>query len=246
MIIGGWIYMSFLKKYKLGTKIAIGFGAVIILMMLSILLGYLGLNKNSEHFSHYRKIAKNNILAGRIQENLLDSQIAFKNFIVTGESSSQKEFEQRFKQLEVLIYDAKNNITNLERSKKINFILEDAKDYKEGFKKIADYQEKRNMIVLDVLTIKGMEMEKNLAELMKVSFEEKNEAALYSIGETQRHFLSARLYVGKYLENNDNNFATSAINEFSEMEKWLKNLNEEFSGENGLELFRLVKVDKGL
>ncbi len=236
--------MFFLKKYKLGTKLSIGFGAIIVLLMLSIMFGYLGLNRNSEYFSHYRKIAKNLVIAGRIQENLLDSQIAFKNFVATGDKTSQKEFEKHFDQLEALIYDAKSNIIDAERSRKINLILEHAKDYKEGFKKVADYQDKRNAIVFDILTIKGADIEQNLAALMKLSFSTSDEDVLYSVAETQKHLLIARLNVGKYLENNEDNFINIVNEDFFEMNRWLNRLKEDVNTEKGIELLNLIIQDK--
>lgn len=236
--------MSIFKKFNLATKIAIGFGAVIMLLMFTILFGYNGLNKISEDFSHYRKIAKNDVLAADIQTNLLENEINFKNFIVTGEISAQKEFEKNFRHMEELIYEAKNNIQDKERDTKIDLILKYTQEYKEGFQEIVDYQDRRNTIVLDILTKKGTELEENLAKLMESSFEYNDEEDLYAMMEAQRHFLLARLHVGKYLEDNKDNFADVVINEFSEMDIRLEYLNEVISDEGRQELIDLINKDK--
>lgn len=236
--------MSILKKFRLGTKIFIGFSLLILILLVTNLFGYMGLNNISEDFTHYRKIARNDVLAGKIQANLLDNQINFKNFIVSGELSSQKEFEKQFKLMEELILEARNNIDDIERNKKINQIVDYANEYNTGFNEIIDYQDRRNTLVLDVLTNKGSEMETNLSKLIKLLFEEGHDDLLYRAGEAQRHFLLARLHVGKYLEDNKQNFADTVINEFSQMDKWLKLLDKDVSNERTRELLNLTIKDK--
>jgi len=235
--------MPILKKSKLSTKVIVGFGSLILIVFLITWFGYHGLNKVSEDFSQYRKIARNDVLAGKIQANLLDNQINFKNYIVTGDDSAEVEFEKKFKQMEDLINEAKNNIVNEERYKKINLILDYAQEYKIGFNQIADYQEKRNTLVLDTLTNRGNEIEVNLADLIRLLHEEKDEELLYSTSEIQRHFLLARLYVMKYLEDNKDDFADMVINEFSEIHKSIEEIDKELKNEKERELFNLIVKD---
>lgn len=236
--------MSILKKFNLATKIAIGFGAVIMLLIFTMLFGYSGLSKISDDFSHYRKIAKNDVLAGKIQANLLENQINFKNFIVTGEISAQKEFEKNFRHMEELIYQAKSNIQDKERAAKIDLILKYTQEYKDGFQEIVDYRDRRNTIVLDILTKTGTELEEDLAKIMELSFEYDNQEELYAVIEAQRHFLLARLNVGKYLEDNKDNFADVVISEFSEMDKSLMEIDESIVDEDRGELLDSIHKDK--
>ncbi|SHJ97655.1 response regulator [Paramaledivibacter caminithermalis] len=236
--------MPILKKFSLATKIAIGFGAVIMILMFTILFGYRGLNKISEDFSHYRKIAKNQILAGEIQTNLLENDINFKNYIVTGDISAQKEFEKNYEHMEELIYDAKNNIEVKERDSKLDLVLKYIQEYKDGFQEIVDYQNKRNIIVLGILTKKGTDIEENLSKIIKLSLDYNNQEQLNAMIEAQRHFLEARLNVGKYLENNRSNFANIVINELSEMDKELKYVNNSINDEVRRERLNLIDEDK--
>lgn len=236
--------MSFFKKSKLSTKIAIGFGAVIVILMLTIIFGYHGLSKNSDDFSDYRRIAKNNVLASRIQTILLDNQIIFKDFIATGDASSQNKFEDNFKEMEDLINEAKGNIVNKERDKKIDLIYEYAHEYQQGFKEISDFQAKRNTIVLDILTEKGTVLKNNISKLLELSFQNKNDIQSYKISEIQKDFLEARLNVGKFLEDNKEHFSNSTIEEFIEIDKELKELDGIISNEDEQELLDLIIKDK--
>lgn len=238
--------MSILKRLKLGTKIVVGFGSLILILLITNLFGYSGLNNISKDFSHYRKIANNNVLAGKIEENLLNNQINFKDFIVTGESSAQKEFEKQFRIMEELIMEAKENIEDSEREKDINSILDYTKEYKEGFVEIVDYQENRDALVQDSLTILGNEMEANLSELMTLLFEEKNESMIYSAAEVQKNLLLARLNVMKYLEDteNDDKFSEDAFKYFSEMDKSLKYLDDELESTKGRGMIQEIVNNK--
>lgn len=236
--------MSIFKKFKLGTKIFIGFGSLILILLLTILFGYFGLSNISTDFSHYRKIAKNDVLAGKIQASLLDSQIHFKSFIVTGDKAEQKQFEEEFKKVEDLINEARNNIVDTERYEKINQILDYTVEYKNGFKQISDYQGERDILLNEYLVIIGSRIEKNLAELTELALEAKNESLLYGVGQTQRHLLLARLNVVKYLEDNREDFIDTASEEFSEMGKFLEDLDNNTRVGRERELVDLIIQDR--
>ncbi|WP_432663500.1 response regulator [Wukongibacter baidiensis] len=232
--------MSFFKKFKLGTKIFIGFGSLIIILLLTILFGYFGLRNNSTDFSYYRKISKNDVLAGKIQATLLDSQIHFKSFIATGDRSEQKQFEEEFKKVENLINEARANIEDPERQEKIEQILDYAIEYRKGFSQISDYQDKRDKLLNDYLVIIGSKLEKNLVELTNLAYEEENESLLYSVGQIQKHLLLARLNVVKYLEDNNDGFIDVAFQEFSKMDSFIEDLDEDAHNEREREVITQI------
>jgi len=63
---------------KLGTKLSGFLGIILALLLLSTSFGYFGLKQNGNDFYHYGKIADEEVLAGRIQTELLECHIAFK------------------------------------------------------------------------------------------------------------------------------------------------------------------------
>ena len=199
--------MFILRKFRLRNKILLGFGAVIVLMMLSLAFGYLGIHKTGEDFSHYRTIARSNISASEVQEHLLASRLAFKKYTSSGGEEAKTEFEANFTMMEEDVNDARVNMTDPERIKKANVIADHVAEYRNGFNKVVEYQENSNALIYGPLTTTGVALESKLANLMTSMTAGNEAAAVYELSEIQRHFLLARLNVGKFLlGNNDEKF----------------------------------------
>jgi len=219
--------MFILRKFRLRNKILLGFGAVIVLMMLSLAFGYLGIHKTGEDFSHYRTIARSNISASEVQEHLLASRLAFKKYTSSGGEEAKTEFEANFTMMEEDVNDARVNMTDPERIKKANVIADHVAEYRNGFNKVVEYQENSNALIYGPLTTTGVALESKLANLMTSMTAGNEAAAVYELSEIQRHFLLARLNVGKFLlGNNDEKFSEVVFEELDEVGACLDRLQD--------------------
>ena len=235
--------MSVLKHMKLATKLTVFLGAILVLLILSTSFGYFGLTQNSNDFYRFGMISKEEVLAGRIQSNLLESQIAFKNFIELGDNSQQQVFEERLAEMQKYIEDLKSTTNAQDRAKNVDDILTKANKYKDDFKKVVDYKTQRDTVYNSMSTT-GLEMEQNISEIMQSAYEDQDAAAVYGAGNAERNLLLVRLSVMKYLESDDQNSIESVKTQFSELEKSLDVYEKSSSSIKNKEVLDLIIKDK--
>ena len=108
------------RNLTVGKKITFGYVFILILLTVVGMVSYNAINQGSEGFTRYRQIARNNNLAGRIQSDMLMVRMNVKNYII---SSSEKDiigFQDHMEKVRGYIEEAKIQIQNPERKKKIN------------------------------------------------------------------------------------------------------------------------------
>jgi len=191
-----------MKYMKLGTKLMIFLGTILVLLLLSTSFGYFGLTQNSKDFYQFGKMADDEVLAGRIQSNLLETRIAFKTYIEVGDNTQQLVFEDRFAKMQKFIEDLKSTTDNKDRARNVDIISQKANEYKAGFENVVEYKGKKDALY-NTLINKGSEMQESLAKIVQSAHEDKDELSVYEAGNAETNLTMARLYVGKYLENHD-------------------------------------------
>ncbi len=195
-----------IKDLKIAHKLNGGFGIILILLVIVGAVGIFG-------FGSYREIARDNVLMGRIQANLLMCRLMVKEFVKTSSEASVEEFNTRMTQLKEFVQEAQDDINNSARAEKVDLIDQDITKYQDGFKQVTDYAAKRNQIVAD-LAGKGLKMRENLTEIMKTAYRDGDPSAAYYAGRAQEHVVLGRLYVYKFLDQNFQEDYNRAIKEF--------------------------------
>ncbi len=213
--------MRLFKNLKLASKLSVGFGTVIIILICTVIIDYLALLNSSHNFTYYSEITYTDTLAGNVQTNLLDSRIAFKNYMQTGESKYKTSFEESFSMMELNISELENIINDKELQRKLSFILEYKYMYKEFFENVFILKERQNDIYNDILNIKGPELEKNIVFLLDTSYENDYEELHYGASMAIQSLLGARLYILKYLQSHDTEEIQVAGTKLTELDKWL-------------------------
>ena len=235
--------MSVLKHLKLATKLTVFLGTILVLLILSTSFGYFGLTQNSNDFYQFGVISKEEVLAGRIQSNLLESQIAFKNFIERGDNSQQQVFEERLAEMQKYIEDLKSTTNAQDRAKNVEAILTKVKEYKDDFKKVVDDKAQRDTIY-NSMSAMGLDMEQSISKIMQSAYDDQDAAAVYGAGNAERNLLLVRLSVMKYLESNDQNSIELVKTQFSELDKSLDIYEKSSSSIKNKEVLDLIIKDK--
>lgn len=222
---------------------SIGFGAVMLLLLMTALTGYIGNNIISRSFAQYRVISNADILASEIQSNLLESRLAFKNFVQTGDEKQKTVFNEKFHNMQGYILKLKESIDDTKMNTIAEKINEDASYYKTGFDKIVDYKVRRDNLY-DILNQKGPETENNLTAIVEQMYQTKNVDALYKLGMARKHLILGRLHAARFLENNDFTEAARLNEEFAKFDKWIASAESEIisiSGQDALDQIVLGK-----
>ncbi len=185
----------FLQNVKISQKLYLGFGVVLTML---IILSVVVFTK----FSDYRDIARDNVLLGRVQANILESRVNSQEFIKSGSDESVVEFNKRIENVTTFLKQAHVDIQNPLRTDKLSTIDTMVTTYNNGFKQIQAFYKERNDVVLNVLNPIGLEMRQNISNIMLSAYKDGDPVASYYAGALQEKLLLGRLYVIKYLNDN--------------------------------------------
>ena len=218
-----------MKKLTLKLKLISGFSLVLALLVIVSLAGYIAIDRANSGFEEYREMARDNNLAGRLQANMLLSQMAVKNYLISGKEEALNNFETRWKNMLEFQADAQKEIQVPDRAAIIDKVEEQLAGYRQGFDRVAQYKAQRNRLVSEVLDVNGPFMEKTLTRIMVSAKEDGDILGAYHAGLVMRSLLLARLYMAKFLDTNDREAVDRVHKEFAEMSRGLKILDTEIT-----------------
>jgi methyl-accepting chemotaxis protein len=225
---------------SLGKKLAIGFGAILLLVAVVGAISYSALSKSSVGFDDYRAIARDANLAGRIQANNLALRMHAKDYIHNSNAAALQRYEESRERVDTLIQKAQKEVDAPDRVALINQIAADRNIYDSTFSQIIALMAQRDNSVKNVMDIVGPEAEKNLTKILTSAKEDENVGAVYIASQAIRNLLLARLYADKFLDTNDHAAVNRAEKEFAQMEEVLHDLSRELNNPQSKQLLAEV------
>ncbi len=215
------------KNMKVASKIRFGFGIVIFLIIVVAAVASLALSNASEGFGTYRNIARSTNLMGRIQANLLEARMEVKNFLEKGTDEAKQSFEKRWEDVQKFVTEALENQKQGNRRDKLAEMRKDSEEYAEAFVQIVSKQKESDRQVAEGLNVLGPQMERDLTDIITTANRDRDIAAAYNASLAMRNLLLARLYVVKFLQDNQSDHVARVDKEFGEFQKHLDVLNAE-------------------
>ena len=191
-----------LRNLKIGSKIGISFGLVLVIMAVVSLFALNGLRTASQSFKAYRGLARQSVLSGRVQANMLMASKAAKDFLTTRKEAHLQVFDTRFRKARGFAEEEFEAMKNAERLRLSQKLLESLDDYRDVTEKTFELMRIRDSILQQQLSPQGTKMRKNLTDIMISAFEDKDTTAAYVAGRALEGVLLGRLYMMKYLETN--------------------------------------------
>ena len=192
-----------MKTMKMSTMMAIGFGSVILLLLIISGASYTGLGTAIRGFMDYRNLANDTNQAERLHKNMLILRMDVEEFTATGSQASVTAFQNHFNSVTKILENAKTTITNPERADKIARMEKNIQEYQQGFATMVQLQEELDRLTTEVIIPNGLEMRKNLTLLLQTAFDERDTSAAFYIGQVQEHALLGMLSATKYLSRQD-------------------------------------------
>ncbi|MBB6480174.1 HAMP domain-containing methyl-accepting chemotaxis protein [Spirochaeta isovalerica] len=212
---------------KLRTKIVLGFGIVIALLVTIGVISLLQISTASGGFEEYRGLARDTNLAGQLQANMLMVRMNVKDFEITGSEEDKKQYDEYLELMNGFLEQSQTEIQKPERAALIDNVDNTVLEYEQAFQKIVDYQAQRQDLVSKNLDIIGPVMEQDLTEILVTAERDGDMMASYNAAMALRHLLLGRLYVVKFLDNNLQAHVDRFHQEFDLMDDSLDILNNE-------------------
>ncbi len=215
------------KNLTVRTRMTIGFGTVIGVLIIVGFVAYNALTTASDGFTEYRGLARITNESGRVQANMLMVRMNVKDFQITGSEKDKEQYNEYFNKTHELADVAKGDIHDPEQEKIIDNIIAELENYNSGFQKIMKFREERDKRVYNVLDVKGPFMENTLTEIMVTAERDRDMTAAFNSGIAMKHLLLARLYMAKFLDTNDEKAVERVNEEFAKMQEKLDVLETE-------------------
>lgn len=204
---------------KISAKIYMGFGLILVLLLAMSGLSYVQLDGATTNFGTYRSLARQTNAAGRAQANMLLTRLNAKSFIIAANEKTIAAVRERANTTLEIVKSAHKVIKDPEQLKQLDIVQKDVSKYIAGFERVVKLQAQRNQLVNGQLNVIGPQMERNLSEVMKSAFQDKDAEAAYHAGQVLRALLLARLYVTRFLVDNDLKSANRVRAEFAAVTK---------------------------
>ena len=208
-------------------KLLVGFSSIIVMILVLGSMGFISLKTASTGFGEYREMAKDSVLIGRVQANMLMVRMNAKDYFIAGLQKDIDQFNSYYEKVQGFMATAQKEINNPKRAAMIDKIDEDLKIYKNGFLEIINYMNQRNDIVNNILNIDGKKAEQLFTKLMVSAHKDKDQKAAYEAGVGIRDLLLARLYVAKFLTTNEKVDSNRVHKEMVSLENNLQKLSLE-------------------
>jgi methyl-accepting chemotaxis protein len=139
---------SYLSNFRIGTRLAAGFGIIIVLLLILAAQAGYSLWQSRDGVSGYRAIATNTNLIARIQSTILTSQISAKEFESSGSASAAALVEMRLSDVQALLDEAQASITDEQQVILLSQLQQNVTTYGQAFAQVSALQDERKKIVV--------------------------------------------------------------------------------------------------
>lgn len=204
-----------LNKLRLGTQIGLGYGLLILLLIVVSTAAYIGLTDAVKGFSDYRTLAKNSILSSGMQSEMLEARLYAVDYLRTHSDQSKQAFEKHLQGLDALIHKAQTDVNDPERAEKINQVGGLFTTYKTSFATVSELNARHDQLLYDVLTPLGWDMTNALTSIADTSYLNGGSNISIEALKANEALLRARLQVMKYLDANQPADYEKAANELN-------------------------------
>jgi len=236
-----------LKKTRmLSVKIAGGFGLLIIFLIIVSAAAWNGFDSLARGLTAYQVLVSDTDMAGQLRANILTVRANVGNYLLKGDESAYRVYEESWKNMEGFLKEAKEKITESGRAAILAKAAEEAESYNADFEKVAEYTRKRNGKVEDVIVPTGIKMEKSLTDIMLSAKQDNDMDAGYYSSLALRQLLLIRVYVARFLNNGEASESERVVTEFSGFQENLRRLVKFTEHPVRLKLVKSVSEDSDI
>jgi len=222
--------MNILQNFKIGTKIYVGFGVVLLVMIGIVTMTMRGLETINHEFYSYKELVIDGNITSKLQSSVFKVQEETLLWLRTQDEKLLKEIKENDAGIKENIEAAKKAIQNPERYKHVQNIDENYTVFHDGVLQVEEFMANRNDLVFNVMDEAGPEIRKLISNVADGAYKDGDyETASYA-GFTNQELLLARLYATKFLLTNDvkykdryNKHYQTLVSNFEELDRSTQN-----------------------
>jgi methyl-accepting chemotaxis protein len=186
-----------MKNMSLSTKMFVGFGMVILMLIIAGGCGVFSLARGNGKLSYYVSISNNSMLAATIQYTLTDARRQAARYRETGDEKDKTGTDEQIAATLELLAKAQNDIKNEQRAVVIDELDAGMQTYKEGFAEFAA-KSLETRTTYDAMGGLGSKMVENITGIQHAAENEHDYYAASLAGNVLSSMLMARLFMVKH------------------------------------------------
>lgn len=221
---------------KIGKKLALGFGAVLTLLIVVLLVSIWGFNKADKGTAAYRELARDTNLAGLLQANMLMVRMNIKDFLLTKSEQDLQQYHDYQAKMQGFLQQAKQEIKQPERVALVTKIAEASDVYQSAFAKVVELTRQQDALHKSKLIASGKKMTMALEKLLKAAKLANDKGIVNQTIQVQEKMLVGRLFVVKFLHTAQTKHFNGALHNMDRL------VSEEFDNLNNNAQASLYKL----
>ncbi|GGB43909.1 hypothetical protein GCM10011316_14850 [Roseibium aquae] len=189
------------RMTNIKAQLAVGFGSLMGLVLVLALLGVWGAIAGTGLFSDYRTAARESVLLGDMQEDVLSARLRVMKYRALRQEGALEDVRA---EMEALIEEAGQvkQLLGAEQAGQIVEITRQAGSYSDAFSRALDLYAQGEGINADLDSL-GTQMRQNLTDIMASAYQDGDPAAAFYAGRVQEHLMLARYYGSRFVAQND-------------------------------------------
>ncbi len=233
---------QFFTNLGIGARIYAGFGIVLLLVTGLAAMSVTEIGALRGNFEQYGNMASDALLVAEMDSDMGELRLGVRRYLGTNEDADMEQANKAYEQVRHGVEVAHKEIQNPVRAKLIGEIDALSVAYHKGFEQIVGLMHQRNRLVDEKLNEIGPEIREQLTGLNEKLTKEGHFQVANLAGIVQEDFLSARLYVTKFLDTNEPAAIDRARAEFKEVEAALEHLKASIGPEHS-NTIEMVEAD---
>jgi methyl-accepting chemotaxis protein len=193
--------MDGLKNARISTKISLGVGLVLLLLMTLTAVSWLALGGARGSFESYQVMARQTAAMGQISSEVLESRLAVKDYLYTSSPASVKAALQRAQKAQSL---AESAVALMDTDKERSFLHEmvsELQEYQDSFKTMVEKQTAANTLFTESLSVQGPRSEELLTQILIGAQDSGETQAAFLASRAMRAMLLARMSVFRFMKD---------------------------------------------
>ena len=188
-----------LHRAKISTRIFLGFGFVLLLLMLISVVAALGLTSANSNFARYRTIALQSNQAGLIQAKILEARIAVKNFLISPNEDTVAQVHDLVETLHKMNSHLGSLVTSTEKKAIVRDADKSIDDYEKAFDLIVQTQRAFDQVVGEKLDPAAERMAKTVVALAEATYSGVDIDTIHYADTAQRSMMLMRIGATRFL-----------------------------------------------
>ena len=191
-----------LNRLKIGHRIVIGFIMVLLILAGLAFTAIQGLRQLDANFVHYGDLSGDAIIATQLQTQLINIQLAAREYMSSSTDKNAERFENRYSTLLGIMETAHDEIQQPDRVALLKQIDQNLGHYKQGFERLVELMTLRNKLVYDTLASIGTDINQRIDQVDRIIASSGNTSLNQYAGKIRENMLLARLSLMKFVDDN--------------------------------------------